>query len=284
MKKTILVVILLVVALAVALGLYSMVSNATAPEEMVMVAVAKGDIAEGTFLTSSMYEYKAIPKTEYIPTYVTMQSREILDSKGAVTVEQYDSLKGKEVKSPMYEGERLIKARINFSNEMTDEEEFSNKLFKRYTYSGSGLNNFAGLLKSGDRVDIWVQYTISSKDDEANAKQADKIIVTDRIFSNVLISRVLDETGAEVTTSSGGASVLEFMLTDQDIQKFISWRAIGTVTLVKSGSSETPTNIDRRVISMNDLINDVVSSAENNSLLDENTAYEIDNSINDLNS
>lgn len=283
MKKVILALVLILTALGVGVGLFTIISNATAPEEMVMVAVATGDIQEGTFLTTNMYSYKSIPKSEYIPSYITMQSREVVNATGAVQLEEYDSLKGKEVKSPMYEGERLVKSRINFSNEMADEDEFNNKAFKRYTYSGSGLNNFAGLLKSGDRVDIWVQYTITSKDDEQKEQKADKIIVTDKVFSNVLISRVLDESGSEITTSSGGANVLEFMLTEEDIQKLISWRAIGTFTLVKSGTTDTANEVERKVISMNDLIDDVVSSTENSSLLTAGGNYEIDTSVNDNN-
>ena len=108
-----------------------------------------------------------------------MQKREIVnEATGLVVVETFDSLKGKEVKSPMYEGERINKSRIRFDNEMTEEMELTNANYKRYTYDGAGLNNFAGLLKSGDRVDIWLQYTISAKEDKVNKQKEDKIIVT----------------------------------------------------------------------------------------------------------
>lgn len=282
MKKVILGLIILLVAIGVGVGLFIMISDATEPEEMIMVAVAKTDVAEGTFLTSAEYEYKAIPKSQYIASYVTMQTREVSDQDGNIKLETYDSLKGKEVRSPLYQGEMINKSRISFSNEMEDEEEFNNKLYKRYTYNGSGLNNFAGLLKSGDRVDIWLQYTISSTDNEETGEERDRIIVTDKIFSNVLISRVLDETGNEITTSSGGASVLEFMMTEEDIQKFISWRAIGTVTLVKSSTDDADTEITRKVISMNQLISDVVNDKASNSLLDPNGNYIIDSTVNDM--
>lgn len=282
MKKLILVVITLLIAAGVGFGLYSMISDATAPEEMISVAVLKKDVEEGHFLTSADYDYVSIPSSEYIPSYVVMQRKEVLDeATGKTKVEIYDSLKGKEVVSPMYVGERLNKSRVRFSNEMADEMEFSNKDYKRYTYSGTGLNNFAGLLKSGDRVDIWLQYTITAKGTGTN--DSDKIIVTDKIFTNVLISRVLDGAGNEVTTSSGEASVLEFMMTEEDIQKFISWRAIGTATLVKSGKDSSDSSISRKIISMNELVSTVVEDAENTSLLNPNLNYQIDDSVNDFN-
>lgn len=281
-KKILAAILILCLGGLIIYGLGNYITGLQQPEKTVFVAVAKKDVLEGSFLTTNDYEYVAIPESDYIYSYVTYQPKQTTNTDGSISETLYDPLKGKEVSQRLYAGERIVKGRINFNTEnLMEEAEYNDAEYRRYTYNGSGLENFAGLLKSGDRIDIWIQYTVV---DNTKEGKADKIIVTDKIFSNVLISKVLDSSGNEVTASTGAASVLELMMKEKDLQEFITWRAVGKITLVKSSSTANEGSmVDRIKLSLGELADSVISSPEGYSIISnidvvENSGagYEID--------
>lgn len=231
----------------------------TKPEETIKIAVAVEEIKAGTILQTSMYDYVSIPKSQYIPSYVTYEEI-IKEENGSKQVLLNDTLKGKETKTDIYKGERIAKGRVSGVAIDTIEDSEGNVLdvnsFRRMSFSASGTKNLSGQMKSGDKVDFWLRYKLTDKNNN------DQIVVVDKILKDVPVLKAFDSNGVEITTTGISASSVELLLTEEEVQEYLKWADLGNITLVKVpvGSSDSEDNeIVRKKLSMNDLIHEIIS-------------------------
>lgn len=250
------VAIALIVTIAVVYSIFTAVNNMSKPEETIAIAVAKTEIKAGSILKpNEMYEYIEIPKNEYIDSYVTYETVIQQDDNGRSVAQLIDMLKGKEALATIYKGERIVKARI--SNNESEVEEFKN--MRRMTYTAQGVQNLAGQIKVGDKIDFWLRYTLYDKENQ------DSIIVVDKILNRVPVVKALDSNLQEIKNSNEVSTTIEVLLTQEEIQEFIKWRDLGKITLVKvpTGVDESDEKeVNRKKMSINELIWDVISMTE----------------------
>lgn len=250
---------LLITALIIT-GLIYTINNMTKPKETVEVAYALQEIKAGSIIRPEMYAYKKIPKDEFNPSYVTKEEVMVLDSNGKKVVKLADVLKGKEASENIYKGEIIIKARVRGIGADKNEDIFQNTNLRRMTYTAQGIDNLAGQLKAGDRVDFWIRYVLYDKINN------DKIIVVDKILENVPVLRALDQNAQEIKNGSKVPSTtIEVALPQEKIQEFIKWKGLGRITLVKvpvDANLKEEKKITRKKMSMNDLILEVISMTE----------------------
>lgn len=257
------IIIAMAIALIVTAGaiflIYTTVKKISQPKETIEIAVATQDIKAGTILQDNMYEYVAIPKDEAIPSYIQKEVILVKDENGNTTQKLEDILKGKEAKENIYKGERIVKSRVGGATIGTEEEngeEFDSTGLRRMTYTAQGIQNLAGQLKAGDRVDFWIRYKLQDK------KNNDTIIVVDKILSNVPVVKALNSNSQEIKNPNEVTTTIEIMLTQEQVQEFIKWRDLGKITLVKVPADADVTaekEITRKKMSMNDLILEVLS-------------------------
>lgn len=262
-KRTIIAsVIALFVTVIAVFFIFTSVNKMSQPEEMVEIAVAKQEIKAGMILQPDMYEYVPIPKSELIPSYVQREAVRVENGDEGLIEKLEDSLKGKEAKENIYKGERIIKGRVSGITVKNDEdgsETYTNTDLRRMTYTAQGIQNLAGQLKAGDRIDFWLRYKLQDKEN------SDTIIVVDKILSNVPVVKALDSNAQEIKNTDEASTTIEIMLTQEQIQDFIKWKDLGKVTLVKvpvDANTNAEKEVTRKKMSMNDLIWDVLSMTE----------------------
>lgn len=264
MNKRILIAsaIALLITVGAIFFIYMSVTKISQPKETVKIAVAKQDIKAGAILQDHMYEYVPIPKDEVIPSYVQEEVVLVKDDDGNTTQRLVDTLKGKEAKENIYKGERIIKGRVGsttIAGKDEDNDDFDSTGFRRMTYTAQGIQNLAGQLKAGDRVDFWIRYKLQDKENN------DTIVVVDKILSNVPVVKALDSNYREIKNTDQATTTIEIMLTQEQVQEFIKWRDLGKITLVKvpvDADVNQEKEITRKKMSMNDLILEVLSMTE----------------------
>lgn len=218
------------------------------PVNYVYVAVAKQNIPAGTFLQPNMYEYVKIPETDYIRSYITL--KQVVAQNGKIQYQ--DPLNGLEVKENIYAGERIMKERL--SDFRADNQILSNMSdYKRMAYTAEGIDNMAGQLREGDRVDFWCRYEIRDKDNI--------YIVVEKILSNVPVVRAIDSSSNEVKRRNASASAIEVMLKEDEIEKFLLYKDMGKITIVKTINSSPSENTKyvekKKIISYSDIIKSI---------------------------
>lgn len=262
-KKRLLIAtaISLAVTVLVVFGIFRAVEKMNEPENTVAIAVAKTEIKAGTILQPDLYEYVEVPEDEYIASYVTYEPV-VTEGENGEKIERWeDVLKGKEAKETIYQGERIMKARISgisIVNE-NDEESFKETGYRRMTYTATGVSNMAGQLKGGDRIDFWIRYKLQDRDNN------DTIIVVDKILSNVPVVNAYNSNSQEVTNKNEASTTIELMLTQQQVQEFIKWRDMGKLTIVKVPADANliaEKEVNRIKMSQNELIWEVLSMTE----------------------
>ncbi|QUH21998.1 SAF domain-containing protein [Alkaliphilus sp. B6464] len=250
----------LVITVMIISGLIYGVNNMSKPEETIEIAYALQEIKAGSIIKPEMYEYRSIPVDEFNPSYVTKEEVMIPNLDGKKAAQLIDVLKGKEADENIYKGERIVKARIRGIGADKNEEIFENTNLRRMTYTAQGINNLAGQVKSGDRVDFWIRYTLADKINK------DKVVVVDKVLANVPILKALDQNSQEIRNGSEAPSTtIEVALTQEQIQEFIKWKGMGSITLVKvpvDADLDKENDITRKKMSMNDLILEVISMTE----------------------
>lgn len=264
MNKRILIAsaIALLITVGAIFFIYMSVTKISQPKETVKIAVAKQDIKAGAILQDHMYEYVPIPKDEVIPSYVQEEVVLVKDDDGNTTQRLVDTLKGKEAKENIYKGERIIKGRVGgttIAGKDEDNDDFDSTGLRRMTYTAQGIQNLAGQLKAGDRVDFWIRYKLQDKENN------DTIVVVDKILSNVPVVKALDSNYREIKSTDQATTTIEIMLTQEQVQEFIKWRDLGKITLVKvpvDADVNQEKEITRKKMSMNDLILEVLSMTE----------------------
>lgn len=264
MNKRILIAsaIALLITVGAIFFIYMSVTKISQPKETVKIAVAKQDIKAGAILQDHMYEYVPIPKDEVIPSYVQEEVVLVKDDDGNTTQRLVDTLKGKEAKENIYKGERIIKGRVGsttIAGKDEDNDDFDSTGLRRMTYTAQGIQNLAGQLKAGDRVDFWIRYKLQDKENN------DTIVVVDKILSNVPVVKALDSNYREIKSTDQATTTIEIMLTQEQVQEFIKWRDLGKITLVKvpvDANVNQEKEITRKKMSMNDLILEVLSMTE----------------------
>lgn len=219
------------------------------PVNYIYIAVAKQNIPAGTFLQPNMYEYVKIPETDYIRSYVTL--KQIVAQNGKVQYQ--DPLNGLEAKENIYAGERIIKERL--SDFRADNQILSNiSDYKRMAYTAEGIENMAGQLREGDRVDFWCRYELKDKNNI--------YIVVEKILSNIPVVKAIDSSSNEVKKRNAPASAIEVMLKEDEIEKFLLYKDMGKITIVKTvTSSSTGENTKyvekKKIVSYSDLIKSI---------------------------
>jgi len=256
------IISLLVTTLTIVGILYS-IDNMSKPPETIAVAVSTKDIQAGVILQPDMYEYVEIPISEYISTYVTKKNVEEKKKDGSIVFVKKDLLQGKEVTENIYKGEKILSTRIsNFVSLQEDEGDeilYDSTGLRRMTYTAQGIQNLAGQLKAGDKIDFWLRYRLQDKENK------DSIIVVDKILSSVLVVKALNSSSQEIKNKNEVSTTVELLLTQEEIQEFIKYRDLGKITLVKVPPDANVNNekeITRKRMSMNDLIWDVLSMEE----------------------
>lgn len=286
MNKRILIAsaIALLITVGAIFFIYMSVTKISQPKETVKIAVAKQDIKAGAILQDHMYEYVPIPKDEVIPSYVQEEVVLVKDDDGNTTQRLVDTLKGKEAKENIYKGERIIKGRVGgttIAGKDEDNDDFDSTGLRRMTYTAQGIQNLAGQLKAGDRVDFWIRYKLQDKENN------DTIVVVDKILSNVPVVKALDSNYREIKSTDQATTTIEIMLTQEQVQEFIKWRDFGKITLVKvpvDANVNQEKEITRKKMSMNDLILEVLSMTEDEMnkddiIIDESKRDEVDRYI-----
>lgn len=286
MNKRILIAsaIALLITVGAIFFIYMSVTKISQPKETVKIAVAKQDIKAGAILQDHMYEYVPIPKDEVIPSYVQEEVVLVKDDDGNTTQRLVDTLKGKEAKENIYKGERIIKGRVGsttIAGKDEDNDDFDSTGLRRMTYTAQGIQNLAGQLKAGDRVDFWIRYKLQDKENN------DTIVVVDKILSNVPVVKALDSNYREIKSTDQATTTIEIMLTQEQVQEFIKWRDLGKITLVKvpvDANVNQEKEITRKKMSMNDLILEVLSMTEDEMnkddiIIDESKRDEVDRYI-----
>jgi len=264
MNKRILIAsaIALLITVGTIFFIYMSVTKISQPKETVKIAVAKQDIKAGAILQDHMYEYVPIPKDEVIPSYIQEEVVLVKDDDGNTTQRLVDTLKGKEAKENIYKGERIIKGRVGsttIAGKDEDNDDFDSTGLRRMTYTAQGIQNLAGQLKAGDRVDFWIRYKLQDKENN------DTIVVVDKILSNVPVVKALDSNYREIKSTDQATTTIEIMLAQEQVQEFIKWRDLGKITLVKvpvDANVNQEKEITRKKMSMNDLILEVLSMTE----------------------
>lgn len=256
------IISLLVTTLTIVGILYS-IDNMSKPPETIAVAVSTKDIQAGVILQPDMYEYVEIPISEHISTYITKKNVEEKKKDGSIVFVKKDLLQGKEVTENIYKGEKILSTRIsNFVSLQEDEGDeilYDSTGLRRMTYTAQGVQNLAGQLKAGDKIDFWLRYRLQDKENK------DSIIVVDKILSNVLVVKALNSSSQEIKNKNEVSTTVELLLTQEEIQEFIKYRDLGKITLVKVPPDANVGNekeITRKRMSMNDLIWDVLSMEE----------------------
>lgn len=256
------IISLLVTTLTIVGILYS-IDNMSKPPETIAVAVSTKDIQAGVILQPDMYEYVEIPINEHISTYVTKKNVEEKKKDGSIVFVKKDLLQGKEVTENIYKGEKILSTRIsNFVSLQEDEGDeilYDSTGLRRMTYTAQGIQNLAGQLKAGDKIDFWLRYRLQDKENK------DSIIVVDKILSSVLVVKALNSSSQEIKNKNEVSTTVELLLTQEEIQEFIKYRDLGKITLVKVPPDANVNNekeITRKRMSMNDLIWDVLSMEE----------------------
>lgn len=286
MNKRILIAsaIALLITVGAIFFIYMSVTKISQPKETVKIAVAKQDIKAGAILQDHMYEYVPIPKDEVIPSYVQEEVVLVKDDDGNTTQRLVDTLKGKEAKENIYKGERIIKGRVGsttIAGKDEDNDDFDSTGLRRMTYTAQGIQNLAGQLKAGDRVDFWIRYKLQDKENN------DTIVVVDKILNNVPVVKALDSNYREIKSTDQATTTIEIMLTQEQVQEFIKWRDLGKITLVKvpvDANVNQEKEITRKKMSMNDLILEVLSMTEDEMnkddiIIDESKRDEVDRYI-----
>lgn len=253
---------LLVTVLTIVGILYS-IDNMSKPPKTIAVAVSTKDIQAGVILQPDMYEYVEIPTDEYISAYITKKNVEEKKKDGSIVFVKKDLLQGKEVTENIYKGEKILSTRIsNFVSLQEDEGGeilYDSTGLRRMTYTAQGVQNLAGQLKAGDKIDFWLRYRLQDKENK------DSIIVVDKILSSVLVVKALNSSSQEIKNKNEVSTTVELLLTQEEIQEFIKYRDLGKITLVKVPPDANVNNekeITRKRMSMNDLIWDVLSMEE----------------------
>lgn len=234
-------------------GIFAVVNTQLTPENLIEVAVIKEDVRTGTILKPDMYYYKKIPESQYIASLVTKQE---------VDGNLVDPLSGKETTETLYKEEPIIKARVSGlgSGENINSiqiEDMTN--LRRMTYTADGVDNMAGQLRAGDRVDFWLKYEL--QDNKTN----DKILVTQKILSAVPILKSFDGNAQEIKDNEIPSTTIEMLLTQEQVQDFVQWRSMGSLMLVKVPTDAKVENEDEMPISklsINDLKWDILSIAD----------------------
>lgn len=227
------------------------------PVNYVYVAVAKQNIPAGTFLKPNMYQYIKIPENEFIKSYITMKQMVAKDG----TIHYEDPLEGLEVRENIYAGEKIMKERL--SDFRADNQILKNpNIYKRMTYTAEGIDNMAGQLREGDRVDFWCRY-------ELRDKNGDTYIVVEKILANVPVVRAIDSSYQEIKNKNGAATTIEVLLTEDEVQQFLVYKNLGRITVVKSNdNSSTTANTKfvakKTVISIDSLLEQVKKQYANN--------------------
>lgn len=286
MNKRILIAsaIALLITVGAIFFIYMSVTKISQPKETVKIAVAKQDIKAGAILQDHMYEYVPIPKDEVIPSYIQEEVVLVKDDDGNTTQRLVDTLKGKEAKENIYKGERIIKGRVGsttIAGKDEDNDDFDSTGLRRMTYTAQGIQNLAGQLKAGDRVDFWIRYKLQDKENN------DTIVVVDKILNNVPVVKALDSNYREIKSTDQATTTIEIMLTQEQVQEFIKWRDLGKITLVKvpvDANVNQEKEITRKKMSMNDLILEVLSMTEDEMnkddiIIDESKRDEVDRYI-----
>lgn len=244
----------LVVTGVLMFGIITVAKNISKPKETIEVACATKEIKAGMTLQSDMYTYKSIPKDEDNPQYVHKQR---VDNKGKI--EYVDPILGKVTSTIIYNGEKIIDARVEGvkqTNGGNTDASTVNTNLRKMTYTAQGINNLAGQLKPGDKVDFWIRYKLQQKDTN------DTIIVVDKILENVPIVKALDGNSEEIKGNNAPSTTIEILLPQDQIQDFIKWRDLGNITLVKvpaDADTSKEKKINRIRMSMNDLSQEVLS-------------------------
>ena len=249
-KIVIMIIFALLVSFTTVFLIFTAVNDMTKEDETVIVAVAKENIKAGIIMKSDMYEYVEIPKSEYIPMYIKKTDKE---------------LKGVEVKENIYKGEKILSTRIGTFTVINDENADDEKIFndtglRRMTYTAQGVQNLAGQLKAGDKIDFWLRYKLQDKENK------DTIVVVDKILSNVSVVKALNSNSQEIKNKNEASTTIELLLEQEQIQEFIKWKDLGKITLVKVPPNinvDKEKEITRKKMSMNELIWDVLSMEEN---------------------
>lgn len=286
MNKRILIAsaIALLITVGTIFFIYMSVTKISQPKETVKIAVAKQDIKAGAILQDHMYEYVPIPEDEVIPSYIQEEVVLVKDDDGNTTQRLVDTLKGKEAKENIYKGERIIKGRVGgttIAGKDEGNDDFDSTGLRRMTYTAQGIQNLAGQLKAGDRVDFWIRYKLQDKENN------DTIVVVDKILSNVPVVKALDSNYREIKSTDQATTTIEIMLTQEQVQEFIKWRDLGKITLVKvpvDANVNQEKEITRKKMSMNDLILEVLSMTEDEMnkddiIIDESKRDEVDRYI-----
>lgn len=271
----------LVIALCATAGIYFGYKTLT-NEVTVKVLVANKDLPSGTILESDMFDVKYVKEKELLPSYilvgqVSKEEQEVDESKTKMDetiMRTIDDLKGKEVLETVYKGEIFNVNRIsglkNALFEDEDGKELDMSKYRKMTYTADGIQNLQGQIKAGDKVDFWVRYKLS------DVKKNDTIIVTEKILSGVPVLRTLDSNAQEIKDSNVPSNTIELLLEESEIPKYLEFKELGTITLVKSptGVVSSESETERRITSINELTQDVVKDA--NKMLNDNSTNSLE--------
>lgn len=258
-KKKIITIIASVVLTAVAVGgIYFGFKQISKPEQTVEVAVATQDIKAGEICSSKNYTYVEMAKSKVSPSYVTKV--EVENQKGNdKTYTVSDVLKGKEASSAIYQNEPIMKGRITGLNSTVDATEIID--YSKYTkmmYNVTDTKSLDGQVHAGDKVDLWVRYTLTDKTTH------DKLVVVDKILKKVLVNRTFDSDGKEITDITIPAKSMEILLAEDEVSEYLKYQDFGRYTLVKSPSSDDKESdeVVRKKLSTNGLIQEIISMKE----------------------
>ena len=257
-KKIITIIASIVLTIVTVGGIYFGAKHLSKPEDTIEVAVATQDIKAGKICDSKNYTYVAMPKSKVSPSYVTKVEVENTTGKDKTYVVS-DILKGKEVSSDIYQNEPIVKGRVTGLNSGVDATEIID--YSKYTkmmYNVTDTKSLDGQVHAGDKVDLWVRYTLTDKTTH------DKLVVVDKVLKKVIVNRTFDSEGKEINDISVPAKSMEILLAEDEVSEYLKFQEFGKYTLVKSPTTDDKSSdeVVRKKLSTNGLIQEVISMKE----------------------
>jgi len=219
-KNKIILILAVIVGLAAAGGIYTFLDGLkrtyVANGDFVKVVTARQRIPARTQVTPQMIELKEIP-SRYI------------NERAAVDINE---VTGKIVKSDILPGEQVLRDKLAKDKEDSDGLSFVLQPGKRaVTVAVNQVSGIAGLIKPGDRVDVFGTFDLQGQNQEKASINSLLIQNVDVLSIDQSAIQSTDSQNAKKTTVSASEHTITLQVTPEQAQPLILCSEKGTIRL-----------------------------------------------------
>jgi pilus assembly protein CpaB len=220
MKNKIILILAVIVGLAAAGGIYTFLDGLkktyVVNGDFVKVVTARQRIPARTQVTQQMIELKEIP-ARYI------------NERAAVDINE---VTGKIVKSDILPGEQVLRDKLAKDKEDSDGLSFVVQPGKRaVTISVNQVSGVAGLIKPGDRVDVFGTFDLQGQNQDKSSVNSLLIQNVDVLSIDQSATQTASSQDAKKSTAATGDHTITLQVTPEQAEPLILCSEKGTIRL-----------------------------------------------------